>query len=517
MENHTIRNLFITGISFLSAASSCNNPQSEKRAAIAKPNIIYILADDLGYGDLGSYGQSKIETPNLDALAANGIRFTRHYTGSPVCAPARSILLTGKHSGNAQVRGNDEWRERGAVWDYRAMFADSTLEGQRPMATGTTTLGTILQSAGYTTALIGKWGLGAPHTESIPNKMGFDYFYGYNCQRQAHTLYPLHLWENGRRVLLRNDTVPPNTRLAPDANPYHKESYAPFNLTDYAPDLMFDALQRFVHQNRDQPFFLYWATPVPHAPLQAPQRWVDYYTEKFGPEEPYLGERGYFPHGTPLAAYAAMISHLDEQVGILIDQLKAAGIYENTIIMFTSDNGPTFNGGTNSPWFESGGPFNSQHGYGKGYLHEGGIRVPMIASWPERITPGSVSNHASVFYDVLPTLAEIAGLNDLPESDGISFLPALLGLPQQEHPFIYWEFPEYGGQLAIRIGNMKGLMKNIHNGNREWLVFDLEKDSTETNNIAVNHPEFIEQINNILVKEHTPSPNANWQFDFLDH
>jgi len=161
--------------------------------------------------------------------------------------------------------------------------------------------------------------------------------------------------------------------------------------------------------------------------------------------------------------------------------------------------------------------FNSQHGYGKGYLHEGGIRVPMIASWPERITPGSVSNHASVFYDVLPTLAEIAGLNDLPESDGISFLPALLGLPQQEHPFIYWEFPEYGGQLAIRIGNMKGLMKNIHNGNREWLVFDLEKDSTETNNIAVNHPEFIEQINNILVKEHTPSPNANWQFDFLDH
>lgn len=515
MKRKLPTNYLIAGVTLLSA--SCTNPpSSENESAPTLPNIIYILADDLGYGDLGAYGQIMIETPHLDALAANGIRFTRHYTGSPVCAPARSVLLTGRHTGKAQIRGNDEWRERGEVWDYRAMLADSTLEGQRPMESGTATIGTMLQSAGYTTALIGKWGLGAPHTESVPNTMGFDYFYGYNCQRQAHTLYPLHLWENDKRVLLLNDTIAPNTRLAPNANPYLEDSYAPFNLSDYAPDRMFAALQNFVDQNSDRPFFLCWATPIPHAPLQAPKRWVDYYTEKFGPEEPYQGEAGYFPQRTPRAAYAAMISYLDEQVGSLVSQLKAAGIYEHTLIIFTSDNGPTFNGGTDSPWFKSAGPFNSEQGYGKGYLHEGGIRVPMIASWPGRIKPGTLSNHPSVFYDVMPTLAEIANIDHAPETDGISFLPELLGLPQKEHPFIYWEFPEYGGQLAIRIGPMKGLLKNVHNGNRAWQVFNLENDSTETHNIAADHPEFLQRIQLILKQEHSTSSNRRWQFEMLD-
>jgi arylsulfatase A-like enzyme len=508
-------NLLVPGLLIASIASSCENGGQNKTTPV-KPNIIYILADDLGYGELGCYGQTKIETPNIDALAANGMIFTQNYTGSPVCAPARSILLTGMHSGKSQVRGNDEWRERGEVWDYRAMIADSSLEGQRPLKENTYTIGRMLQSAGYKTAIVGKWGLGAPHTEGVPNKQGFDYFYGYNCQRQAHTLYPVHLWENDRRVHLNNDTIAPNTRLAQGADPLDEASYAPFRLNDYAPDFMFSALSRFIEENRSQPFFLYWATPVPHAPLQAPQRWVDYYVKKFGDEKPYLGEKGYFPHRYPRAAYAAMVSHLDEQVGKLADQLKTLGIYENTVIIFTSDNGPTFNGGTDSPWFNSAGPFRSEQGYGKGYLHEGGIRVPMIASWPGVIQPGSVSHHPTIFYDVMPTLAEIAGIVPEVETDGISFLSSLKGEKQEIRPYLYWEFPEYGGQMAVRIGNMKALRKEMHKGNKTWELFDLENDPAETTDISARHPEIIEQVETIVAKEHTVSPNARWQFKYLD-
>ncbi len=481
----------------------------------ATPNIIYILADDLGYGELGSYGQTKIETPHLDALAGSGMRFTQHYTGSPVCAPARCILLTGQHSGRAQVRGNDEWRDRGEVWDYRAMIADSSLEGQRPVNAGTVTIGTLLQSAGYKTGIVGKWGLGAPHTEGVPNKQGFDYFYGYNCQRQAHTLYPVHLWENGQKVHLGNDTVAPNTRLAPGVDPYDPASYAPFQLQSYAPDRMFEAITRFVADNREQPFFLYWATPVPHAPLQAPQRWVDYYVKKFGDEEPYLGQRGYFPHRSPRAAYAAMVSHLDEQVGMLVQQLKDLGLYENTLIIFSSDNGPTFNGGTDSPWFNSAGPFRSEQGFGKGNLNEGGIRVPMIAAWPGVIEPGTVSDHASVFYDVLPTLAEIAGTRVPEGASGISFVAALTGKEQPAHSHIYWEFPESGGQMAVRLGNLKALRKEMHKGNLQWQLFDLSTDPGETNNIAGSHPEVIEKIEQIVAMEHTVVENPRWRFKVL--
>jgi arylsulfatase A-like enzyme len=506
--------LIIPGLLIACVATSCK--KGEDSQINQKPNIIYILADDLGYGELGCYGQKKIETPNIDALAATGIMFTRHYTGAPVCAPARSILLTGRHSGNSQVRGNDEWADRGEVWNYRAMIADSSLEGQRPLKAGTVTIGSMLQSAGYKTAIVGKWGLGAPHTEGVPNKQGFDYFYGYNCQRQAHTLYPVHLWENDRRVYLNNDTIAPNTKLAAGADPLDPGSYAPFQLNDYAPDLMFDAITRFVADNKAQPFFLYWATPIPHAPLQAPQRWVDYYVNKFGDEKPYLGERGYFPHRYPRAAYAAMVSHLDEQVGLLVQQLKELGLYDNTLIILTSDNGPTFNGGTDSPWFESAGPFRSEHGYGKGYLHEGGIRVPMIATWPGNIQPGTTSSHASVFYDVLPTMAQVAGITQPVETDGISFLPALKGEKQEEHPYIYWEFPEYGGQMAVSIGNMKALRKEMHKGNRKWELYDLENDPGETTDISELHPGIIENVEEIVKREHTVSPNERWRFKYLD-
>jgi len=481
-----------------------------------KPNIVYILADDLGYGDIGVYGQQKIETPNIDNLAKQGIRFTQHYTGAPVSAPARCMLLTGKHSGHAQVRGNDEWAERGDVWNYRAMIADSTLEGQQPMATGTITTARLLQGAGYKTGMIGKWGLGAPQTQSTPLGMGFDFFFGYNCQRQAHTYYPVHLYKNDHRVYLHNDTIAPHTKLPEGADLNDPATYAVFNQKDYAPDLMFDEITGFVKDNSFQPFLLYWTTPIPHAALQAPQRWVDHYVKKFGDEKPYDGKGGYFALRYPHASYAAMISYLDEQVGMLVKQIKDLGIYENTLIIFTSDNGPTFNGGTDSPWFDSGGPFKSEYGYGKGFLHEGGIRVPFIASWPAAIKPGSVSNYPCTFTDILPTFCELSAVKPPKDIDGISFAPELLGKKQTPHKYLYWEFPEYGGQQAVRIGKWKALRENMHKGNTTWELYNLDTDPAETTNVATANPSIIAKVEKIVKKEHVKSSNKNWWLEALD-
>jgi len=473
---------------------------------VEKPNIILILADDLGYGELGCYGQKLIETPNIDKLAEKGLRFTQHYSGAPVCAPARCVLLTGLHSGHAYVRGNDEWGSRGDVWNYKSMIADSTLEGQRPLPDSTMTIAKLLQQAGYVTGMIGKWGLGAPHTNSIPNKMGFDYFLGYNCQRQAHTYFPVHLYENENRLHLNNDTVAPNTKLPKEADPYNPDSYAKFYLNDYAPDIMFDGMMNFIDENKDMPFFMYWATPIPHVPIQAPQKWVDHYIKKFGDEEPYLGDRGYFPHPNPNAGYAAMISYLDERVGQLVAKLKEDGIYDNTLIIFTSDNGPTYAGGVDANFFNSAGPFNNDYGWTKGFVHEGGIRVPMIASWPSKIITGRVSDHISTFTDILPTLCNITSAEVTHNVDGISFLPTLLGnMNQPNHEYLYWEFPEYNGQQAVRMGNWKAIRKDIQKGNLEIELYNLEEDKKEENNIADQYPEIVEKINQIMINSHTPS------------
>jgi len=496
------------------------NPESRKSGDLQPevPNIIYILADDLGYGDLGIYGQQKIETPNIDALAKAGIMFTQHYSGAPVCAPARNVLLTGLHTGNSQIRGNHEWAERGNVRSYHAMLADSTLEGQHPMAKGTVTLAHLLQNAGYNTAIIGKWGLGAPHTHSVPNNMGFDYFMGYNCQRQAHTYYPVHLYENYNRVYLGNDTVAPHSRLPEGSDPYNPNSYAPFQLTDYACDVMFNAMSSYLHNNNPKdtgkPLFLYWATPIPHVPLQAPGKWVDYYVEKFGEEEPYLGQSGYFPHRHPRAAYAAMVSYLDERVGQLVQQLKDMGIYENSLIIFTSDNGPSFTGGSDSPFFDSNRPFHNEYGRSKGFLYEGGIRVPMIASWPGVIEPGSVTNHVSAFWDVLPTFCEIAGAKVTIETDGISFLPALLGNPQPTHEYLYWELHEYDGQQAVRMGNWKAVRKNIFRGNMDIELYDLDTDIQEQNDIASENPDLVKKMEAIMKNSHSPATIEKFTFSF---
>ena len=482
-----------------------------------RPNIIFIMADDLGYGDLGCYGQELIETPNIDVLASSGMKFTQHYSGSPVCAPSRCVLLTGKHSGHAYIRGNDEWGVRGEVWDYRAMIADSTLEGQRPLPANTTSIGTLLQSAGYRTGMIGKWGLGAPHTEGIPNRQGFDFFCGYNCQRQAHTYYPVHLYLNEERLYLGNDTVAPNTKLKEGADPLVMANYAPYTLTSYAPDVMFDNMIRFIEEGGEDPFFFYWASPIPHVALQAPQRWVDYYVDKFGDEEPYTGDRSYFPNRYPHATYAAMISYLDERVGELVHTLKEQGLYENTLIIFSSDNGPTFNGGTDSPWFDSGGPFKSERGWGKAFLHEGGIRVPMIASWPGKIAPGSESGHISAFWDLLPTLSEVAGADIPVDVDGISYLPELLGKDEQEqHPYLYWEFPASGGQQAVRMEDWKAIRKNIRQGNLEIELYKLNEDIQELHNVAGDHPDIIKQMELILEREHTPARLERFRMEAID-
>lgn len=507
--------LSLGAISLLAGFNGCSPEGNQRNSELKRPNIIYILADDLGYADLGCYGQKKIETPNIDQLAAEGMRFTQHYTSAPVCAPARYMLLTGVNSGSAQVRGNDEWTERGDVRNYYAMIADSSLEGQWPMKAGTVTMGNVLQSIGYKTAIVGKWGLGAPHSEGAPNKQGFDFFYGYICQRMAHTFYPVHLWKNTQKDHLDNDTIPPHASFPEGADPYDIKSYAQFMLNEYSTVPMYEEINNFVNENEDNPFFLYWATPIPHVPLQAPQKWIDYYVKKFGDEEPYLGRvgrGGYYPQRYPMATYAAMISFMDEQVGMLVNLLKEKGLYENTLIMFSSDNGPI---GPHGPHFESAAPFKCESGYGKGNLHEGGIRVPMIATWPKVIKPGTVSQHISAHYDVFPTVAEITGAEIQAEISGISFLPALKGNKQKEHEYMYWEFPESRGQMAVRMGDLKALRKNMHEGNTHWELFNLADDPQETTDISEKHPDVIARVEEIVAKEHVPSNNEKFKFKVL--
>lgn len=476
------------------------------------PNIIYILMDDFGYGDAECYGQIKTETPNIDKLAENGMLFTQHYTVAPVSAAARCGLMTGLHSGHMQIRGNDEMGKRGNVWSHQAMFDDPGLEGQIPLKAGTVTLGTLMQEAGYKTGCVGKWGLGFPDSEGAPNKMGFDFFYGYNCQRQAHTYYPPFMWKNEERVYIDNpEIIQPGAKLAEGADPYDEASYARFTQNVYSPDLMFDEIIGFVEDNKSNPFFLMWTSPIPHVALQAPDRLVKYYVDKFGDEEPYLGQAGYYPCRYPHATYAAMITYVDEQVGLLVEKLKELGIYDNTVIMFTSDNGPTFNGGSDSPWFNSGGPFKSEYGWAKCSVHEGGVRIPFIVNWPAQIKKGVETDHISYFADVMPTLCEMAGYKTDYKSDGISFLPTLLGKNQQRHEYIYWEYPETGGWKAIRWGEWKGIIRNIRKGNDTMELYNLTADIQEQNDVAEQHPDIIEKMREFMAESHEEPENPRFK------
>jgi len=490
---------------------SCSH--SEK--IIESPNFVFILADDLGYGELGVFGQNIIETPHIDELAKQGMILTDHYTGSPVCAPARAVLMTGLHTGNSPIRGNDEWRERGDVWSFKAMFEDPKLEGQRPLPDSTKTVANFLQSKGYRTGMIGKWGLGAPNTKSIPNDKGFDFFYGYNCQRQAHTLYPSHLWKNRERHILNNQIVNKGI-LQEDLDPYSTESYKIYNQNDYGPTLMHNEALGFLERNKDNKFFLYYASPLPHLPLQAPEKWVNYYRKKIGKEEPYIGDKGYYPNLYPKATYAAMISYLDQQVGEIVAKLKENGQYENTLIIFSSDNGPTFKEQVDINFFNSSGIFVNSKNTVKGSVNEGGIRVPSIATWPRRIKAGSKSDHPSTFYDYFATVCDITGEVPPYAIDGISYYPTLIGKKQKKHDYLYWEFPASGGQQAIRINQWKGIKKNLLKGESEIKLYNLNDDPEELNNIASNYPDIIEKMKRSMKEAHTKANIEKFRIPVLE-
>jgi len=464
-------------------------------SAQQKPNIIYIYADDLGYGELGCYGQEKIRTPNLDRLAASGMKFTQHYTGAPVCAPARSILMTGKHSGHSYIRGNYELGQHD----------DANEGGQMPLHEGAITVARLMKQAGYTTGAIGKWGLGMVNSSGDPNKQGFDYFYGYLDQKQAHNLYPTHLWENGKWDTLRNRPYIGHQRIAENADDSVFDS---FTGKDYALTKMGDKTLEFLKRNRSKPFFLYLPYTSPHLALQAPAEAVKEYVGKFQ-EKPYYGEKGYTPAKYPLSTYAAMVTYLDKQVGRVMEMVKELGLENNTIIMFSSDNGPTFDvGGVDAKFFNSA---SGMRGL-KQDLYEGGIREPFIVKWPGKVKAGSVSNHVSAQYDLFATLADIVKVK-APVTDGVSFLPTLTGQRQKPHEYLYFEFPEKSGQVAVRMGKWKGVRSNLKsNPNSPWEIFDLENDPSESKDISASHPELANRFNEIVKKEHTCSHLRDWEF-----
>jgi arylsulfatase len=466
------------------AATSCSESGEQ-------PNIVLIVADDLGYGELGSYGQQYIRTPNLDRLATEGMRFTNHYSGSPVCAPSRSVLMTGLHTGHTFIRDNDEMPERGDVWH------DLSLEGQRPLPAGTRTIGSMLQQAGYVTGAMGKWGLGGPGSTGEPNELGFDHWYGYLDQRMAHNYYPIHLWRNGEKHLLEgNEYFHPHQRLPDNLDPNDPASYAAYTGQQYSMDLIAEEALQFIRSNQDRPFFLYLPFIVPHVSLQVPEESLEEYLGSF-PETPYLGSRGYLPHRAPRAAYAAMITRMDREIGRILMLLEELNIADNTLVMFTSDNGPTFNGGTDSEFFGSAGPLRGL----KTQIYDGGIRVPLIAWWPERIAPGSVTDHVSAFWDYYPTFAEIAGSVAPQDIDGLSMLPTLLGndSDQPQHEYLYWE---YQGRQAVRLGKWKGIRHHL-DGDIE--LYDLETDIGEQRDVAHDHPSVIARISDIMQTARTES------------
>ena len=501
MRNQNRRE-FLKTAGFGAAVVACSGFMTRCQTSSKKPNIIFILADDLGYGELGCYGQTKIRTPSIDKLAASGMRFTQHYSGSPVCAPSRCTFLTGKHTGHSYIRDNDEMGERGDVWH------DPNLEGQRPLLSNTKTIATMLQREGYTTACIGKWGLGGPESTGHPNKQGFDFYYGYLCQRVAHNYYPTHLWRNEEKdVLEGNDYFYPHQRLPEDMNPDDKASYASYSGSQYAPDLMVKEAVEFIRSNKDRPFFLYFATPIPHVSLQVPEDSLHEYEGVF-PETPYRGERGYLPHRTPRAAYAAMITRMDDHIGRIMDLLEELGLSDNTIIFFTSDNGPTFNGGTDSTFFNSA---DSLRGL-KCEVYEGGIRVPMIVRWPGKIRAGTMTDHVSALWDVMATLADITGVKTPEDTDGISFLPTMLGQDQQrEHDYLYWEYFGRPAQ-AVRWGDWKGVrLKAKSNPEGPIELYDLKNDVGEKNDVARQNPKIVKKVEAIMASR-TPSEFDKWNF-----
>jgi arylsulfatase A-like enzyme len=489
---------FLLYIGFLFLVYSCKNSDKFNGQNHLQPNIIFILADDLGYGDVGVYGQQNFETPNLDRLAHGGMKFLQHYSGSTVCAPSRSALMTGQHTGHTFIRGNSE---RGFTLDK---------EGQYPLAPEEITIAEVLKKGGYTTGAFGKWGLGYPGSEGDPTKQGFDEFFGYNCQRVAHNYYPTHLWDNLTKTPLKGNDGKTKTV--------------------YAPLIIHEKALSFIEKNKGRPFFMYYPSVIPHAELAAPEKYMEKYRGKFMPEKEYVKKKNSSPHskGNPEsinnynvggynyqkeshAAFAAMVSLLDEQVGQIIDKVDDLGIAENTLIIFSSDNGPHLEGGADPDYFGSNGPL---RGY-KRDLYEGGIRVPTLAYWPSQITPNSKSDHISAFWDFFPTAIEIAGLDyNSSKIDGISFLPELKGENQKKHPYLYWEFLEKGGRQAVRMNQWKAVRMNMSkNPNSPIELYNVHQDIGEQENVAVQYPEVLKEISRIMNKEHISSRIFQFEFE----
>jgi arylsulfatase A-like enzyme len=478
-------------LGILVAETSCLHASEKKRP----PNVIFILADDLGYGELGCYGQKKIKTPNLDRLAAEGMRFTQHYSGSPVCAPSRCVLMTGMHPGHAYIRTN----------------LATPPEGQHPLPAGTVTLARLLRSLGYATGAFGKWGLGGPGSSGVPDKQGFDRFFGYLCQSKAHNSYPPSLWDNDRRVVLKNPPIKLPDRLPEGADPKDPANYKQYIGKEYSPGVIAEQARQFIRDNKDRPFFLFVPTTVPHLALQVPEDALAEYRGKWD-DPPYVGGKGYLPHHAPRAAYAAMVTRMDQEVGRIMALVKELGLDDNTIIIFSSDNGPLGGryAGTDSAFFNS---TAGLRGF-KGSLYEGGFRVPCIVRWTRRIRPGSTSDRVTGFEDWLPTLLELTGnARAIPRDiDGISFAPTLLGKAQEARPFLYREFPSYGGQQSVRLGDWTGIRQNLVTGKGKNVkprlhteLYNLRDDPGQTKDVSAKHPDIVSQIERIFREQHTPS------------
>jgi arylsulfatase len=453
------------------------------------PNIVLILADDLGWGEVGCQGQEKIPTPHIDAMAAAGMRLTAHWSGSPVCAPSRCVLLTGKHPGHAAVRNNKEvggWKQHDP-------------EGQHPLPDAEVTLAEVLHARGYTTCAIGKWGLGGPGTEGHPNTQGFDHWFGYLCQRQAHNYYPTHLWRNESKVPLDgNDWFSAHQKI--DEPLADEQAYFDrFQRTTFAPDLMeAEAVEFIKSQSADTPFFLYYASPIPHVALQVPPERLDAFPRDWD-ASPYLGQKGYVPHPRPRAAYAAMIAGFDAEVGAIVEALQEQGLSDNTIVIVTSDNGPTWAGGVDTDFFKSSGPYRGL----KASVFEGGLRVPMIVRWPGHIQAGTTSDFVSGFEDHMPTLCELAGAETPDGVDGISLVPTLLGRPTA--PRTTPLYRELGGQQAVLDGRWKGVRRDLKKGDLTMMVFDLQTDPGEQTDLAVDRPDIAAKLATLMDAAHQPS------------
>ncbi len=451
----------------LSAAAQAAQPK--------RPNIVFILADDLGIGDIEPYGQRIIRTPNLTRMSRCGLTFSQAYAGTAVSAPSRASLLTGYHTGHTFIRGN----------------VRHDPEGQVAMPEGTYTIASMLHNAGYATGCFGKWGLGYPGSVSQPTRVGFDEFFGYNCQTLAHDYYPDHLWDNTMRVSF-------NSNLNQQENVY-------------SADTIHRCAVEFIRRHNDRPFFLFLAYTLPHAELRLPEDTTfNYYTRIIpeADEKPFAeknpNRRGaYGSQQRPLAAFAAMVERLDGYVGDVMRTLREEGLDSNTVVIFTSDNGPHREGGANPDYFDSYGPYRGV----KRDLYEGGIRMPMIAVWPGHVVPGTTTDRMVAFWDMMPTFADLAGAKSDPNSDGLSFSHLLTdGSSQPEHDHLYWEFHEQGGKQAVRMGNWKLVKLNVSNPEQTVTeLYDLSRDIHEDHNVAADHPDVVKKMETVIKQEHRKS------------